>query len=457
MGSWQYYIIKMTMSDLSANVKFGSEIHDDRTLDEAIQRVLDETRVKRGLIQYLTNNKDRFFSSLVIAAFGGEPQWYPLDIAEDPKLEIFANNNALADTFGVLTFTGKQQYYALDGQHRLKAIKSVLENKGDLAVAIPPGFKDEEISVILVIPENVADVTDRTESMIRYRRLFGHLNRYAKATDKVTNIIMDEDDGFAILTRRLIAEHHFFTAPGPHKDSHRVKTTKGKPLKPQDSYYTSLESLYDYNIALLSSQARENLGWNDHSLTKKDIEQHRPSDEWLDKHFLELVMYWDGLITTLPDLQNEPSTMRTHSPDDEDAIDSALFWPIGQEIMIRLARRLLDLNLPDPNAPTPDDVVEALRPLRSVSWSLFDAPWRNMLLVKSPKWKMRSDDQRKEAINLCVEVLYWLLGLNILNDSEAAALKARAYLLLVPSGDSKNADHAEWWSEVEALAAKSLE
>lgn len=452
MGSWQYYMVKMTMSDLAANVKFGSEIHEDKTLDEAIQRVLDEKRVKHGLLQYLTRNKDRFFSSLVIAAIGGDPQWYPVDIADDPKLELFANNPSISEAFGVLTFTGHQEYYALDGQHRLKAIKTLLDTNYESDFTPPEGIKDEELSVILVIPDNVEK---RTDFMIRYRRLFGHLNRYAKPTDKVTNIIMDEDDGFAILTRRLVAEHEFFTAPGPHKDSHRIKTTKGKNLKATDSFFTSLESLYGYNIELLSSQARDNLGWNDRALTKKDIEQNRPSDEWLDEHYDELSMYWDGLVTVLPELLNEPSTMRTHDPDDPEAKDSALFWPIGQEILVRLARQLLDRYLSDPNNPTQADVQRALEPLAQVSWSLFDAPWRNMLLIKAPGWKMRSEE-RKEAINLCFEICYWLVGLDSLNDNEMATLRARTYILLRPEDEDKKSDHEQWWAEVESLAMNTL-
>ena len=38
MGNWDYYICKMKMRELASEVKFASEVYDDRTLDEAIQR-----------------------------------------------------------------------------------------------------------------------------------------------------------------------------------------------------------------------------------------------------------------------------------------------------------------------------------------------------------------------------------------------------------------------------------
>ena len=47
MGSWDYYICKMTLKELANEVRFASEIYDDRTLDEAIQRELNEGRVKK--------------------------------------------------------------------------------------------------------------------------------------------------------------------------------------------------------------------------------------------------------------------------------------------------------------------------------------------------------------------------------------------------------------------------
>ena len=107
--------------------------------------------------------------------------------------------------------------------------------------------------MVVVVP---SEADSEEEFRKRYRRLFGNLNRYAKPTDNVTNIIMDEDDAFAIVTRRLITEHPFFQYSGREKESARVKTQKGKNLRSTDSYWTSLETLYTVNIALLSTRER---------------------------------------------------------------------------------------------------------------------------------------------------------------------------------------------------------
>ena len=86
--------------------------------------------------------------------------------------------------FGVLTLDGTQQYVALDGQHRLRAIKD--------AVKADPEIGQEDICIIMVAHYN----TD--EGKLRTRRLFTNINRNAKATTGAENIVLDEDDGAAI-------------------------------------------------------------------------------------------------------------------------------------------------------------------------------------------------------------------------------------------------------------------
>ncbi len=225
MGDWIYFIVKMRMREVATEVQFGSQVHNDFTLDEAIQRTLNESRVKQELVAYLTGSDDRFFASLVVAAIGGSPKFFPVSITDDPSFKMIATT--MEDSFGVLRFDGDQNYYALDGQHRLKAIKSLIHPDIEAGDQNPPkNFANEEISVLMVVRPSEARDDDW---LISYRRLFSNLNRYAKPTDKDTNIIMDEDDAFAILTRRLISDHYFFQARGRQQDSHRV-LTKGKSL-----------------------------------------------------------------------------------------------------------------------------------------------------------------------------------------------------------------------------------
>jgi len=268
MGNWTYYIVKMTMRELATEVRFASEIYEDRTLDEAIQRVLKESRSKKEIAVYLARRQDRFFNSLVIAAMEGKPQFHPVRITDDEKFSIIKSQK-LDESFGVLTFDGGQRYYALDGQHRLKAIKTLLDRDQSAggkkeSVKAPTGFEDEEVSVLMVLPRHEETIK---EFLVSYRRLFSDLNRYAKPTDDLTNVIMDEDDAFAILTRRQVSEYDFFTWAGDDKKS-PVVHTRSKNLKEGDSYFTTLWTLYKMNIELLSTPNRIALGWQAAVLTE---------------------------------------------------------------------------------------------------------------------------------------------------------------------------------------------
>ncbi len=448
MGSFTYYTVKMSAHELSENVKFAYEVYEDRTLDDALQRILKESRVKKEIVEYLKRQPDRFFSSVVVAALEGNPLFYPVEITEDPQFAIFRDDQRLNEAFGVLKFDGSQKYYVLDGQHRLSAIKTLLDRSDPLSDGAPTDFENDEFSVIVIVPSQ----QDSNETFIqKYRRLFSNLNRYAKSTDTDTNIIMDEDDTFAIITRRLITEHAFFQAPGRQRESLRIKT-KGKNLTKNDSHFTSLSALYDMNIALLSSSEREPGGWGPiraEGQNLKSFMRFRPSEEYIDKLYAELVVYWEALLAEIPDLRKEPRQMRVHELEEvEDETDHLLFWPIGQQMLAEVVRELLDIRLPDIATPTPYTVSEALKGLGQLEWRLHQAPWQYLFLVRnaSGNWTMRNET-RKEAIRCGRRIQQWVIGLDALDKGGIERLKALWESMLIPAQSKEECD--QMWQQVE--------
>lgn len=453
MGDWTYYIVKMTMHDVAKEVEFARDVHADYTLSEAIQRELKSKRVTDFIVPYLKRRPDRFFSSIVIAALGGSPKFYGVDITGDEKFELLADQR-MDEAFGVLTFDGRQKYYALDGQHRLAAIKMLLDRNDPISDGVPEPFPDEEISVIVVINRDMPV----EEFLPAYRRLFSSLNRYAKPTDMDTNIIIDEDDTFAILTRRLITEHEFLTAPGKQKESFRVQT-KGKNLKTTDGHFTSLQTLYAMNLTLLNATWRQNDGWGSGEVGEKNVEEFKrfaPDDEYVESLYDELVLYWDAILAEIPELRNEPLKMRVHDvePGDEGEVtDHLLFWPIGQELLATVARRLLDRRLGD-SARTPDKrlVARGLKGLGAIEWRLHEPPWQFFLLTGTEKrgrttWKMRSED-RKEALRVAENILMWQLGEVDFRADEVEELKLEWETRLIPA--QPPAVQNEMWERVKS-------
>ena len=448
MGDWSYYIVRMRMQELKNEISFSSDIYEDFTLGEAIQRALDESRVKKQIVEFLANREDRFFSSLVVAAIGGDPRWYPLKMDEKVVPEMIADSPVLKDSFGILSFDKDPKYYALDGQHRLAAIKMLLEQKEEGVPPIPPGFENEFVSVLVVLrrPED----KDEKEWRRRYRRLFSSLNRYAKPTDRDTNIIMDEDDTFAIVTRRLISDHSFFRAPGREKESFRVQVF-GKNFKEESPHFVSLQMLYDFNRKLLTTAQRRNVGWGAEG--EKDVRQFiafRPNEELIDAFYDEVARYWDALVDTLPDLKKKPKDMRKHNGNKR---DHAAFWPIGQDVLADLARDLLDDNLEDSTTAKGSALKDALAPLALIPWDLHDLPWRGLLLVEDDgSWKMRNEE-RKPAVEMAKRVIRWLVGLDDLDGDQVGALKSDWADVYYPKLSAAAANKA--WDELVSLRKKT--
>ena len=429
MGDWTYYVVRMTMREVSREFQLASDLWEDVTLSSAIQRAIDESRVKQQIVNFLSRRDDRFFSSLVVAAIGGNPTWTPFE-------------TRFGDCFGELSFERDPRYYALDGQHRLKAIWELLSDPA----GAPSGFADEQISVIVVVKEH--QTANGDVWLQRYRRLFSSLNRYAKPTDADTNIIMDEDDVFAIITRRIISEHWFFRTELPEQDSYKV-LTKGKNLKSGLPQFTSLQTLYDMNSTLvMTPELRRRLG------RAKDLKlylQFRPEDSEIDRCFLLVSNIWDALLGAIPALAEKPEQMRAHNlqvSDAEECQDNLLFWPIGQELLAEATRSLLD-RAGHGDESDVEAMTETLEPLALVPWELHGPPWVNLLLVPDPvkesTWRMRNED-RKAALGVARRLIRWIAGIDTLSPDDAGDLRTEWKDSLYPEPEEHVIE--EMWEKV---------
>ena len=438
MGSWPYFIVRMKMREIAKEVDLAEDLFDDNQLRDHMQRTRNTRRVERDLVDYLVDQEDRLFSSIVVAAVGGSPSWQPVEEVEGVDApSVFSQ--LFKDSVGALMFADEPQYYVLDGQHRVSAIKLLAD--GEAPKACEDGFLDEVLSVIVVLPED-HEGGGRSWRQ-RYRRLFTSLNRWAEPTDRDTNIIMDEDDRFAIVTRRLISGHSFFSAAGRQQSSYRV-STKGRNLRSGASHFTTLQILYETNQRLLTSATRLQQGWPPPGRVRDPFLQQRPLEEELEKNCNELSRYWDALIGLLPDLGADPRTMRKHDVRGE---DNLLFWPIGQLLLADLVRELLNRSGFDESVHGSDELVETLRPLAGLSWDLHEAPWRYLLLTgphdEGSRWRMRSED-RKRAVDCGKRLVLWLVGCEPAEAEDE--LRAEWHSLLYPLPDE--AKVARCWTDL---------
>ncbi|MDB5459188.1 MAG: hypothetical protein JWO72_929, partial [Caulobacteraceae bacterium] len=80
---------------IGARVSYADDIHQSPVLSEFIQRSLEGKRAGH-IAEYLAKTPDRFFNSLVLAVYGGAPEWLEVGglRAHDPSLRKVLSEQA---------------------------------------------------------------------------------------------------------------------------------------------------------------------------------------------------------------------------------------------------------------------------------------------------------------------------------------------------------------------------
>ena len=229
-GNWVTYTCSMKLKDIAELVKFATELHQSERLSEMIQRELNDTRAEE-IATYLKSRDDRFFSSLVVAVYDGEPTWHDIGGLRPNKEELneIEMPDYAAETLGFLSITREEKMFALDGQHRLAGIIKAIKTK--------PALADDLLSVIIVAHKNSA------EGIKRSRRLFTSLNKEAQPVNKETKIALDEDDECAVVTRYLVEKTDFIASKSV---SYSIGSLRDKIS------FTTIGNIFDCNEKLYS-------------------------------------------------------------------------------------------------------------------------------------------------------------------------------------------------------------
>ena len=386
MGDWVYYSCLMNIEELSSRVRFAEEIHKNQALSGMIQRRLQGSR-SAHIAEYLQIQEERFFNSLVIATYGGQPNWHALsDVRSKTKRDELKNlSEDTIASVGFLTLRGDENLFALDGQHRLAGIKK----------AVKEGIESDpydEVSVIFVEHRNTGKGLERT------RRLFTTLNKTARPVSKGDIIALDEDDVMAICVRRLIEETELFSGK-------RIAfvASNNMPVGNTTSL-TTIANLYDV-LTVLFTNARSDL-----RAEKPDLQRVRPSDEKLDEYFVyaqELFVHLKKNFKELGEFFSAKDTVPVVKKHRGSHGGNALFRPIGLEIFTRIIARITqDMSL-----------EKSIELAARLPRSLDDEPF---------EWLMW-DSNKNTILNghkaTLREVLLYMLGKNARNYSETTLLE----------------------------------
>jgi DNA sulfur modification protein DndB len=380
MGDWVYYSCLMSVEEIGKRVSFADDIHKNEKLSELIQRQLKKGRSEQ-ISSYLKDQDERFFNSMVIATYGGQPNWNAVEDLKSSSRQDFIGklSEETISSVGFLSLSGSENLFAIDGQHRLAGIKKAIRSGLDQD---PP----DDISVIFVAHKKTVKGLQRT------RRLFTTLNKTAKPVSKGDIIALDEDDVMAITVRRLIEESKYFGGDRiAFVASNNLPTTNTTSL-------TTIGNLYDVLTGLFSKMD------SDIKMSKADLQVRRPDDEALDEYYQLATQYFKILSKNFPPLKEffnskDPDIVvkkyrGSHGGD-------VLFRPLGLTIFTEIIGKLsLDYEL--------EDAIEIISNLPT---TLTKPPYKGLMWDQSAKRIVGSN-----SVTLR-EILLYMVGSSKLKDA----------------------------------------
>lgn len=454
MGSSHSYISSVPLKWF-ANVHFASDLkifqehHDereksvainDKTLELLSQRKPDWRR-QIVMTTYLSVREHHKFPPVLLVAYQNwifDPEsdkWG----ADKRALEDSVTHVSLDTGSWIVDFNHSDtHFYALDGQHRLMAVKGLRElldgrlpqKKKD---GTPVSARSIKIDDILpYAPKNVSesDFISRLNSIMeekigveiipavqigetleeafaRLRKIFVDVNLNAKKPEKSETSILNETDGFCIVARRVMVSHPLF-----YRNEKLYVDTKKNQLDEKSEDYTTLQAIVGV-AKLYLGQLDGFIKWKNPVCGIKEAGFLRPTDEDLEKGVKKLSAYFDAMMK-LPShgdmIRGESvSKIRRRKKQIKGEIiegnDNVLFRPLAQEA---LAQAIGELERE--RGLTPEQIIKTLSKKDDLNDSALRltekaSPFFGVLCDPVTK-KMRKDSYR----GLASRMFRYLLG-----------------------------------------------
>lgn len=402
MGSTIYYEGMMPARELVSAVRPASELDEwaSLTIEDRMQRELDTNRIHNEIVPYLTKSADRFFGSVIILVH--EPKIFEFEPLGKLLGKAPLAYGGASEKMGFITLDGGQ-LIVLDGQHRIVALREVIEGKGKPDGEFVPEVPSDEVCVIFL----------RHEENEKTRRIFNKVNRYAKPTSRADNIITSEDDGYAIVARRLMRK-----GAGPfgiqYKDSRTQETDlivdwKNNTITGRSQRFTTVSVLYETGREILAHEGVRDFD------EKSRVQ--RPSDEELDKAYGLVADWWETILAGMTEYHDALDEVKSgNAPSfaerrEDEKRFSLLFKPAGQIALVKGLVRAVERGMPRD---------EAIRRVNKINWQTGAPAWRGSIVTASGRMSTS-----KQAYDLAAEMLAYLVGAEKMSKSDIAELKRR--------------------------------
>lgn len=274
IGTWNYYVTTLTFEQVTNFVsKVDDQLYTSESLRDLLQRSITNNYI--SIKEYILNQPDVFFNSLVLAVYDDYPDWREIEFRYDGE-ETYQ--------MGVLEFPGNHKIFPVDGQHRVEGIKAALREN--------PALKNQRIAAIFIGHK------DNPEGKERTRRLFTTLNRYAKPVSLGDIIALDEDDAVAIATRYLLEEYDLFKGK-------RVINAKQKAIPPNNKEaITSIITLYQANLEIFKTFYEEKFNKKANKKSIDEFLKFRPSSDIIEEYTAFCLRFWNSFKNKLDFITN---------------------------------------------------------------------------------------------------------------------------------------------------------
>ncbi len=386
MGSTEYFIAKMSLGELVDSVGLAIELPEweGMTPDEKKQRQLDVNKVVNEMCPYFTEDKDRFFNGIVVDVHSGYDEIKFEPISKYVKEEMALAYEVSMQDAGFLFLPGKERLIALDGQHRLLTMKICLKGNSAisavmlgnrkmtsqmLALQPHPELADEEISVILV----------KGDDILKIRKIFNRMNKYARQNGRGRNIITADDDVFAFIARRLFSEGQILYKIGKNE----LVNWKSNTLSQRSKQLTTVSALYTVAEILAKDK-----GWTSKTMPENDRD--------VDEAFQENVGFWRALFDGMDTYKEYLDLTRKDEKISSLRDENLLMKPATHMALAHVAYFAKQKGIKWP------DVVTKLN---QVDWSMSNPIWFNILVIPAKKKKMIKDKESIKAAGMVISYM----------------------------------------------------
>ncbi|HLP90951.1 MAG TPA: DGQHR domain-containing protein [Nostocaceae cyanobacterium] len=368
MGGTDAYVGSVTLEWFADRVHFASGLPllqkkynpetgnieiDADSIDEIRQRSIDWSR-QAPLVQYLAARKNHKFPPVLVVI--NQP-W--VDNPRSPEWD--SEGRAIKSTtdfkpldpdgkVGLLNISEENvTIYALDGQHRLMGVQGLidllknrqlprykkdktadisfitvsdLQEKYQVDSAYLHSLPQEKIGIEFICAVNAGET--RTEARRRVRSIFVHVNLMATPLTKGQLAQLNEDNGFAIVARKIAVNHPLLEQRSDRKP--RVNWNSAT-VATNATVLTTLQALQDMSERYLGQKFPH---WKP---LEKGLIPLRPEDEELEEGIQEFTQLFDHLAN-LPSyklLEHEDTpSLRRFSFEKGGGESNMLFRPVSQ-------------------------------------------------------------------------------------------------------------------------------